>query len=123
MDLSLFESANSDAIPLTPLRRKSRTPLRRKSLSSFDTSSSETFACWAAAVASTAAATAAASNAAATAAANAHARTASLVIHAERQLTEITRTLDDVADMHRFEQGAEIKPVVGQRRLTPGFRS
>ena len=35
------------------------------------------------------------------------------------QLSDLTRTLDDVSDLQRFEQGAELRPVISDVELLP----
>ena len=35
------------------------------------------------------------------------------------QLSDLTRTLDDVSDLQRFEQGAEFRPVISDVELLP----
>jgi signal transduction histidine kinase len=35
------------------------------------------------------------------------------------QLSDLTRTLDDVSDLQRFEQGAELRPVINDVELLP----
>ena len=35
------------------------------------------------------------------------------------QLSDLTRTLDDVSDLQRFEQGAELRPIISDVELLP----